>query len=98
MLNVFPVKSKQHVAVSLRSVSEKCLPFGPLLAYFSGMTARGVIDQIKALPPEEQAKVIEFLEEVKTAQRVGTMSSKTFEEAAKRVFDRHAELMQKLSQ
>ena len=34
------------------------------------MTARAVIEQIKALPPEEQAKVIDFLREVKGVQEV----------------------------
>ena len=61
------------------------------------MTARAVIEQIKALPPEEQAKVIDFLEEVKSTRQLRTMSSETFEDSAKRVFDRHSELMQKLS-
>jgi len=61
------------------------------------MTARAIIEQIKALPPEEQAKVIDFLEEVKAVQAVRTMKPETFEQSAKRVFDRHAELMQKLS-
>lgn len=51
----------------------------------------------RSAPPEEQAKVIDFLEEVKAAQAVRTMKSETFEESSKRVFDRHAELMQKLS-
>ena len=61
------------------------------------MTARLVIEQIKALPPEEQAKVIDFLEEVKSVRAVRTMNPETFEESAQRVFDRHAELMHKLS-
>lgn len=61
------------------------------------MTARAVIEQIKALPPEEQAKVINFLEEVRLVRAVRTMPPETFEQSAKRVFDRHAELMDKLS-
>ena len=61
------------------------------------MTARAVIEQIKALPPEEQAKVIHFLEEVKLVRSVHTMPPETFEQSAKRVFDRHAESMDKLS-
>jgi len=62
------------------------------------MTARVIIEQIKALPPEEQAKVIDFLEEVKAVRAVGTMKIEAFEESTRRVFDRHAELMRKLSQ
>jgi hypothetical protein len=60
------------------------------------MTARVVIEQIKALPPEERAKVIDFLEEVRAARAMSTMKPGTFEESAKRIFDRHAELMDKL--
>ena len=61
------------------------------------MTARVVIEQIKALPPEEQAKVIDYLEEVKAVGRVRTMKPEMFDESSQRVFDRHSELMQKLS-
>ena len=61
------------------------------------MTARVVIEQIKALPPEEQAKVIDFLQEVKAAQEVRTMKPEMFEQSAQQVFERHAQLMQKLS-
>ena len=61
------------------------------------MTAHAVIEQIKALPPEEQSKVIEFLEEVRAARAVRTMKTETFQETSRRVFDRHAVLMEKLS-
>ncbi len=61
------------------------------------MTARVVIEQIKALPPEEQAKVIDFLEEVKAVRQVRTVDAETFKQSTEHVFDRHAELMQKLS-
>ena len=61
------------------------------------MTARAVIEQIKALPPEEQAKVIDFLEKVKAVRQVRTLDPETFKQSTERVFDRHAELMQKLS-
>lgn len=62
------------------------------------MTAHAIIDQIKALPAEEQAKVIEFLEEIKSEQRTHTIRPPDFEEAAERVFDRHTELLRKLGQ
>ena len=61
------------------------------------MTASAVIEQIKALPPEEQTKVIHFLEEAKLVRAVRTMPPETFESSAQRIFDRHAELMDKLS-
>ena len=60
------------------------------------MTARVVSEQIKALPPEEQAKVIDFIEEAMAVRAVRTMTPETFEQSAKPVFDQHAELMHKL--
>lgn len=62
------------------------------------MNAHEVIDQIRALPPEEQAKVIDFLDAVKAAQRTKAPTQVSFAEAAQWVFAEHAELMQKLSQ
>lgn len=62
------------------------------------MKAREVIDQIIALPPEEQAKVIDFIEEVKASQQGQHGKSVSFEEAANWVFNEHQELMRKLSQ
>ncbi len=63
------------------------------------MTAVEVIDQIKALPAQELARVIDFVQGLESPQRrVRTVDPKTFEEAARSVFDQHAELMQKLSQ
>ena len=61
------------------------------------MEAREVINQIKSLPPEEQAKVVDFIEEVKAMQRVRYADQMGFAEAAKWVFTEHAELMRKLS-
>jgi len=62
------------------------------------MTAYEVIDQIKALPPEERAKVVGFIQEMESVRSERTMDRNTFEQSAKQVFDRHAELMHKLSQ
>ena len=62
------------------------------------MTARAIIEQIKALPPDEQAKVLEFLEKLKSVYLLNTIKTETFEDSSKRVFDRHAKLMRKLSQ
>ncbi len=62
------------------------------------MTAIEVIGQIKALPPEERAKVVGFIHEMESDKPARTMDRKTFEQSAKQVFDRHAELMHKLSQ
>jgi hypothetical protein len=61
------------------------------------MTAYELIDQIKALPPEERAKVVGFIHEMESATPERTMDPKIFEQSATQVFDRHAELMKKLT-
>ena len=61
------------------------------------MTAIEIIGQIKALPPEERAKIVGLIHEMEGTRPDRTMDGKTFERSAKQVFDRHAELMQKLS-
>lgn len=60
------------------------------------MTALEVIDQIKALPPEERAKVIEFVHAATTSEP--SVGNAAFETAANWVFEEHRELMRKLSQ
>jgi len=62
------------------------------------MTAYEVIDQIKSLPPEERAKVVGFIHEMESGRAACTLDARSFEQSAKQVFDRHAELMHKLSQ
>jgi hypothetical protein len=63
------------------------------------MTAVEVIDEIKALPPQEQAKVIDFVRGLEPTQpRVRTLDPQAFEQAARSVLDRHAELLQKISE
>jgi hypothetical protein len=62
------------------------------------MKANEVIDQIRALPPEKQAKVVDFIEEVKAMQRIRHADRASFADAAQWVFDEHAELMRKLGQ
>ena len=61
------------------------------------MTAAQVIDQIKTLPPEERAKVVEYVHELEASRPARVMEPGTFERATGHVFDRHAELMRKLS-
>ena len=63
------------------------------------MTAGDVIDQIKALPLPERAKVVNFVHELEAGEpQVRTMEPRAFEQAVDRVFARHDELMRKLSQ
>jgi hypothetical protein len=64
------------------------------------MTAHDVIEQIKALPPEERAMVVGFIQKLETTKPRGAVyaDDKAFDDAAKWVFQEHAELMKKLSQ
>ena len=63
----------------------------------SRMTAAQVIDQIKTLPPEERAKVVEYVHELEASHPGRVMEPGDFDRATGQVFDRHAELMRKLS-
>jgi hypothetical protein len=66
---------------------------------FAPMTAYEVIDQIKALPLTERAKVLDFVHELDArSASVRQAEDRAFNEAAKWVFGEHAELMRKLSQ
>ncbi len=89
-----------HAGVILQRGRPNELEFRPPPRYLDAVTATALIDQIKALPLDEQAKVIDALEELKSAQvpRVRSLDPKTFEQTTQRVFERHAALMQKLSQ
>jgi hypothetical protein len=62
------------------------------------MTVAAIIEQIRALPPEEQSVVLDFLEELKTGRASKEIRAEEFEKCAGQVFDRHSELMRKLSQ
>lgn len=56
------------------------------------MSAAEVIEQIKALPPEEVALVREFLEGVGEPE-----AEKAFEEATERVFAKHDRVLRELA-
>lgn len=66
------------------------------------MSASEVIEMIKKLPPEEQAKVLAFSDELR-AQAPGPASPRYAAQeramaVARGVFDRHPELFRKLAQ
>ncbi len=64
---------------------------------FASMTAYEVIDQIKALPPSERAKVLDFVHALDVSRaHVREADDRAFNEAAKWVFGEHADLMRKL--
>ena len=63
------------------------------------MTACEVIDQIKALPPPERAKVLDFVHELEAARGpIRHADDRAFNEAARWVLGEHADLMRKLAQ
>lgn len=64
------------------------------------MTAHAVIEQIKALSPEERAKVVGFIHDLESEPppRVRHADEKAFAEAAQWTLSEHADLMRKLSQ
>jgi len=63
------------------------------------MTAREVIDQIKALPPAERAQVLAFVNEmrIRPESTVQMVSEEKFVEVANLTFAKHGELLRKLS-
>jgi len=61
------------------------------------MTATQVINEIKALDPQERAKVLNVLLEIEAAQNIRHADDETFDNVADRVMTRHADLMRKLA-
>ena len=65
------------------------------------MSALEIIEQIKALPPQEKAQVVDFVREMEadTAQKLGVryMDKATFKDAKGKVFSKHSELLSKLA-
>jgi hypothetical protein len=68
--------------------------------YISGMSVAEIIEQIKTLPAEEQAKVAEFLRECVSGQEAASpriMEDAAFNKAADATFSKHDELLKKLA-
>ncbi len=65
------------------------------------MSALEVIEQIKALPPAEQARVVDFIRQMDANAEQGpqgqNMDRTDFSAAKKKVFAKHAELLKKLA-
>lgn len=70
--------------------------------YCLGMSAQEVIKQIKALPRDEQSRVLEFVHHLESAEGspppVRYVDRAMLERSAEKVFDRHDELFHKLAQ
>jgi len=67
------------------------------------MSAAEIIEQIKALSPEERSEVIAFVrstenDDAKTDGAVRYSDDESFEAVADRVFEKHAELFKKLAE
>ena len=67
------------------------------------MSAAEIIEQIKALPPEERREVVAFVQSTEngTANSGGTVryvDDSQFESVVDRVFEKHAELFKKLAE
>jgi len=68
------------------------------------MSAAEIIEQIKALPLEEQREVFSFVREVEkesastSGQSVRYVDDQTFDAVVERVFERHDELFKKLAE
>ena len=62
------------------------------------MTAIQVIDEIKALDPQERVKMFDFLLEIESDERIRYAEDQSFDNAADRVVDQNADLMRKLAQ
>ena len=66
------------------------------------MSAAEIIEQIKALPPDEQAVVADFVTKTTTStageSTVRYMDDATFRAAKERVFEIHQELFRRLAQ
>jgi hypothetical protein len=62
------------------------------------MTASDLIEQIKTLDPQERAKVLVLLLKIEADQKVDYMDDQSFDRAADRVLEVHADLLRKLAQ
>ena len=62
------------------------------------MTASQIIEEIKALDPDERAQVLDSLLKFETSQPERVLGDSKFDRGAEGVLDRHAELMRRLAQ
>lgn len=62
------------------------------------MSAAQIIEEIKALPPEEKAQVVEFVNEIRNQPQVQYMDEKTFAAAADAVFEKYPDLLKRLAE
>jgi len=79
---------------------QPCLPLG--FGYLRAVSAAEIIEQIKALPPQEKALVMDFIREVEAESgdksNASYLNDAAFEAARRKVFAKHAELLKRLAQ
>lgn len=61
------------------------------------MSAVEVIEQIRALPSEERARVVEFVTKELPALGAESIRKMSFEEASKEVFSEYGDLLSRLA-
>ena len=65
-------------------------------------SALEIIEQIKVLPPEEKAKVVDYVRQLQVGPSAMTevrlMDQAEFNAAKERMFSKHADLLKKLAQ
>lgn len=61
------------------------------------MSAAQIIEEIKALPPEERKQVYDYVQDAMTSGASKTVSDAAFQEAKTWVFKEHAELLARLA-
>jgi hypothetical protein len=78
------------------------LPFSIRWVYFMAMSALEIIEKINALPPEEKAKVLDYVQQLQAGKaatgEVSYMAQSEFDAAKERVFSKHSELLKRLAQ
>lgn len=61
------------------------------------MTTRQVMNEIKAMTPEERGQVAEFLRQLESVPGTRQTDDRLVDEISDRILDRHAKLMRKLA-
>lgn len=62
------------------------------------MPASDMLEQIKALQPEDRAKVLGLLLELEAGEEVPTVDDAVFDQATAGIIEQHAELLRRLAQ
>ena len=61
------------------------------------MSAAQIIEEIKALPPEERAQVVDFVNEINKHPQVRYATDEEFQQSLEEVFKHHSGLLRRLA-